>query len=291
MTSNWTGNLGNNPPALGGDSLVFGAASTAERHVGYQLHRAQHYHSHLLRWNASACTLGGNQFTSNTSIVNSGSNSEDFTASINLGNVVIFTSNATGGNLVFDGVISNTVAHSLTINGGGTVTLNGNNTYGSGVTTTLNGATTLVLGNDNALGASTLLFSSTGGAGTLTASATRNIANNITLNNTGPTGIIAGSNAITFSGNVGTNAAAANGSLMVNNTALTTFTGNWVMTSGAQAAYSATINGTGNVTINGDHFQRRWHRRRQPHPKTAPACSLSAAPIPTPAPPHWAAAR
>jgi len=245
---NWTG--GNNPPALSGDALNFGIVGTSGLTLNNDFSGLSVV-SITFAAGASAYTIGGNQFTVNTSIVNSSSSTQDFTAPISLGNAATLTSNNTGGNLTFDGVISNTVAHSMTINGGGTVTLNGANTYGAGLNTTLNGGTTLVLGNDNALGSSILLLSSSSGAGTVVASATRTIANNITLNNTSVTGTIGGSNAITFTGTVGTNTAAASGTLTVNNSAATAFSGNWVLTSGAQAAYNATINGTGNVAISG----------------------------------------
>jgi len=249
---NWTG--GNNPPAASGDALIFGVAGSSGATLNNDFGTLS-VTGVTFSAGSDAYTINGNAFTlsaSGTGIVNSGTNLQDLKTGIILGNTITFSAGAGGGNLTCDGVISNTVAHSLTIAGGGTVTLNGNNTYGAGLTTTLSAATTLVLGNDNALGASTLLLTTNnGGAGTVTASATRSIANKITLNNTGVTGIIGGSNAITFTGDVGTSTAAASGTLTVNNSAPTTFTGNWILTSGVQAAYTSTINGTGSVTISG----------------------------------------
>ncbi|QIF04877.1 autotransporter-associated beta strand repeat-containing protein [Roseimicrobium sp. ORNL1] len=242
--TNWTG--GNNPPALSGDSLLFGVAGSAGAVLNNDF-TSLSVTGITFNAGADAFVINGNA-VSVVSITNSSSNQQIFNTGINLANADTFTSSAGGGNLVFNGVISNTVAHSLVVNGGGTVALNGDNTYGAGLTTTLNGATTLVLGHDHALGNSTLLLSSTGGAGTVTASATRTITNGIRLNNTGVTGIIGGSNAITFSGAVGVSSAAS-GTLTVNNTATTTFSGN-VLGSAGQT-YALTVNGTGNVNVSG----------------------------------------
>jgi autotransporter-associated beta strand protein len=249
---NWTG--GNNPPATTGDALIFGAAGSSGTTLNNNFSTLS-VTSVTFSAGSDAYTMNGNAITlsaAGAGIANNGTNLQDFKTDIVLGNTNTFTAGLGGGNLTFDGVISNTVAHTLTLNGGGIVTLNGNNSYGSGLNTSLGAATTLVLGNDNALGASTLQLTTTsGGGGTVIASATRTIANKIILNNTGVTGIIGGSNAITFTGDVSTSTAAASGSLTVNNSAPTTFTGNWVLTSGAQASYTSTLNGTGAVTISG----------------------------------------
>lgn len=114
----------------------------------------------------------------------------------NIINAVDFTSDAQGGEQIFNGVISGATT-SLNIMGEGKVTLNGNNTYTGN---TLINAGTLSISNNNNLGNSSAQLIFDGGTLETTADLTISSGRNISLNNGGGT-IDTGDNAVTYNGN------------------------------------------------------------------------------------------
>ena len=150
------------------------------------------------------------------------------TLAVSAGNVTENTTNALAGNV-------------LNISGSGTVNLSQANSLSG--TTTLSGGS-LILGNNGALGTSILVVS---GGSLISASAPLSgVVNAFTIGTS--SGTIAGSNNITFSGNV-TNSA-ANRTLTVNNSATTSFTGGNIFLSETSATgRTLTITGSGNVVI------------------------------------------
>jgi fibronectin-binding autotransporter adhesin len=157
---------------------------------------------------------------------------------IDAGGVTPGLTNVTGGSYTFTGgAISGTGG--ITKAGTGTLTLASTNTY-SGTTTLSNG--TLALGNAAALGSGVLRMT----GGTLTATTPLTGANKVTNNMLMTSGAIGGSNAIELSGTF-TNSA---GSLAINNTGGTTFSGPmWILSGTANA--SLTFSGSSDFTISG----------------------------------------
>jgi len=142
-----------------------------------------------------------------------------------------------GGNINFNGASSGGGgAMSFNVNNA-TVTLSGAGSWGVSNTLT---AGTLNLGNDNALGGNTLTLA----GGTLAATATRTIANNLAMS---ASSTIGGSNALTVNGALSESAAAT---LTVNNSAATTFAGGINISSSATSRV-LTLGGTGNVSVTG----------------------------------------
>jgi autotransporter-associated beta strand protein len=134
---------------------------------------------------------------------------------------------------------TNTLNNSLTKNGTGALTLSGTNTY-TGTTAIATG--TLAIGNNSAFGTGAISLA----AATLqSAGSGRTIANTITF--TGNPAV-AGSNDITLNGTLSFNGSRT---LTVSNTASTTIAGNVYIAEAAGSTRTATINGSGSVTING----------------------------------------
>lgn len=155
---------------------------------------------------------------------------------IDAGGVTPGLTNVTAGSYTFTGgAISGTGG--ITKSGTGMLTLATANTYSG--TTTLS-AGTLALGNAAALGSGALRMT----AGTLTATTPLTGANRVT-NNMLISGTIGGSNAIDWSGTF-TNA----GSVAINNTGGTTFSGPMWIQSGT-AAQSLIFSGSSDFTISG----------------------------------------
>jgi autotransporter-associated beta strand protein len=136
---------------------------------------------------AVAYILTGNAFDLGAAIVNNSSNTQTINNPIALSTNHTFTTNGSGGNLNFGGAISDGGSgYGVTVNGGGTVTLNAQNTYTG--STSINGNTTLAL-NFAAAGAPTTNIISTssalilnGGTLSLNSAGTQTFANT-TLNN------------------------------------------------------------------------------------------------------------
>jgi autotransporter-associated beta strand protein len=161
-------------------------------------------------------------------------------------------SQAAGGALVINGVVSST--NSLTLNqsvtGASSITLNGTNNYTGA--TTLNGSGVIAgssifgIGNDSAFSTGTLSVNANNLS--LTASgAARTIANNTTW---AGSAIVGGSNDLTFSGSF-TSSGAAGRAIIVNNAGLTTLSGNVFLATDNVVAGGLTVNGTGALTISG----------------------------------------
>ena len=140
----------------------------------------------------------------------------------------------------------------LTIKGG-TTDLSQANNWTGGFTQSAGGNVTLTLGNNSSLGTGAVSWGATGQTITIQASSAINVSNNITF--TGATNnsfiTISGSHALTLSGDFITNGSVnAFHQLLVNNTALTSFTGgNIYLASVINRTKTFTIQGSGNVTI------------------------------------------
>jgi len=224
---------------------------------------------------AGTLTLSANNtYSGNTTLTRGGllfgSNTAIGTGTLTvLGNT---TFGATGGartianNIVIDPGFTGTVtgnAISLTLNGtisgagglakvnSGTLTLSGSNTY-SGNTTLNAGA--LFLGHDKAIGTGTLAL--TGNSSLTAVGAARTLANNAVIN-TGVTGTVTGSAALTLNGTIG-----GAGSLIKSGTATltlggaNTYTGTTTLTAGALVAANAGAFGNSTLLVfNGGTLQ------------------------------------
>ncbi|MEO5915968.1 MAG: autotransporter-associated beta strand repeat-containing protein [Luteolibacter sp.] len=214
---------------------------------------------------ANTATIGGNNtFTGTNNIELSGSltdtGARTFTNNISAGTLTLsgtlgLSSNATTNAATFNGTGTTTVSGVIQNNGtggtatGGSVTVSAgtlnitgaSNTYSTN--TNANGGT-LGIGNNSALGTSTLVL----GNGTVTASGgARTITNVFSQGNANST--FGGTNALTLNGqfnNLGS------GTLTINNTALTTFGGSFIMREATTAQRSMTFNGTGDLLISGN---------------------------------------
>lgn len=159
---------------------------------------------------------------------------------------------------VLSGVISNGAAANMGVilGGGGVWRFNAANTFGGRSVTIggtaynvglqINAAATAQIGNNSALGSDTIYVTNV--SGTIEAvGGARTINNGILTNNTNFT--VGGSNALTVNGPIrfiGSNTAT------INNTALTTFAGNFYLRNNTTAGPSnAVISGTGNLLVSG----------------------------------------
>lgn len=177
------------------------------------------------------------------------------TGTISNGN--LSASSVTGTNTAGTTTISAILAGAGTVteNGaGGTLELSGASTY-TGGTSLING--TLSAGNKSAFGAGVVTFNSNtaGSVATLQASTdlsgANKLANGLTVANAQGTAIIGGSNNLEVGGQV-ILASGASRTLTVNNTASTNFSGtNVSLTDTDVASRTATVNGSGNLTISG----------------------------------------
>ena len=158
--------------------------------------------------------------------------------------------NASGGTLVLNGVISSTNAISVNfiVNGASSLVINNANNY-SGPTSLAGGtlASNPVINIGNNAAFSTGTVSVVNGINIAAFGAARNVANSIIW---GGNGIISGSNALTFSGNF-TNSGSASRTLTLNNSALTTLSGNVFLSELAGTGRNLTIDGTGAGLISG----------------------------------------
>ena len=154
------------------------------------------------------------------------------------------------GNLTIDGVISSTnnVTLALSVFGSSTLRLNGQNTYTNATTisgSSITSATTLAIGNDSAFSNTAVTLSS---GITLTAvGGARNLSNAFTWSSQGTIG---GSNDLTFSGSF-TGSGSNTRQFTVNNTGLTTLSGNVFLAADNTTARGLQILGTGDVTVSG----------------------------------------
>lgn len=149
----WTGNNSPNWSVLDGfdvvpttgDSLSFNAAGNAGTMLNNDLTPGFEIAGITFNSGASAYTINGNSFTLTGNITNNSSAFQLLGTSFSMGTTRSFITNANGGTLRLEGVISG--AGGLTTSGGGTLILTGANTYTGG--TTVNGGT-LALGADYA---------------------------------------------------------------------------------------------------------------------------------------------
>jgi fibronectin-binding autotransporter adhesin len=155
----------------------------------------------------------------------------------------IFQDAADGSTLVLNGAISQTGTVALSLKNG-TIQLNGANSYSGGTTIDAAG-TTVVVGNNSGLGTGN--YTVNNASSIQAGGGARTVANNFIL---GGDTTVSGSNAMTINGTV-TSSGSNSRQLTVTNSALTTINGNVFLSESDSVARSLTINGTGNVTING----------------------------------------
>jgi autotransporter-associated beta strand protein len=269
---NWTPGSANKPP-ISGDSLVF-AATTGTTTLTDNLMTPGTFNVAGITFNAGAAsytinpnTAGTNGFTLTANITNNGTNLETINDSITLSAVSVtnIAMTAGGGDITLGGPLASTGGE-LNLTGTGTLTLSGNNTFvgetevngAVNITTSVvvNANETLVLGSNTANGTGAIglrggtlqaasggvTFSGNGGA----AASGGNVA--LWDYNSSGSGI-GGSNPITSTGVI---LFGGSQTLTVNNSATTTFGGiNLRPTSGSRFV---TINGSGNLVINGATF-------------------------------------
>ncbi len=174
-----------------------------------------------------------------------------------ISNGTLAASSVTGTNTAGTSTISAVISGSgsVTENGaGGVMELSGENTYGGGTSLI---AGTLSAGNKSALGSGVITFNSStpGSVATLQASTdlsgANKLTNGLTVANAQGTAIIGGSNNLEIGGQV-ILAGGSSRTLTVNNSAATTFSGtNVSLTDTDTASRTATINGSGNLTVSG----------------------------------------
>jgi fibronectin-binding autotransporter adhesin len=156
------------------------------------------------------------------------------------------------GNIILNGAAGSGGAMGFSITGGANVTMNGAGGWGgTSAKEVING--TLNIGNDAALGGATLTMGGTSAnTPTITASdGARTIFNGITLAAvTTGSGTIAGANALTVNGTL--LASGGPRTLVINNSGLTTFGGNILLSSdNTTTERGLTIGGTGNTLVSG----------------------------------------
>jgi autotransporter-associated beta strand protein len=151
---------------------------------------------------------------------------------------------AGGGTLIVNGVISSTNTIALGLRGSGTIQLNGANTFSSGASIDTANAT-VVLGHNSALGSGTLSINAN--STMMAAGLNRIISNALTLS---ANATIAGTNELTLAGPV-TLAGAASRTITANNTAGTTFSGNIFLSDVAGTGRTLLLNGSGAITLSG----------------------------------------
>ncbi len=155
-----------------------------------------------------------------------------------------FTTQASGGTLIINGVISSTNSPLLSLAGSGTAQINGLNLHTGG--TTVNTGT-FQFGNDNAFGSGTFSVGSSTFTIIQATGGSRTFSNNVVW---GGSSTISGGNSFTFNGSF-TSSGSNSRTMTVSNTGGLTLGGNVFLSETDSSNRTFTILGTSPVTING----------------------------------------
>ena len=254
-TGNWTGGLPGSgdfaqfpagtasvQPNVSANIAVLGVSFFTTTTTGYDLTSSSTAIQLLL--NSVSASVGAQAINANNS---TGTNTVD--APLVLNGAAASTQTfvqAGGGTLALNGVISSTNSVTLSLAGAGTFDLNGSNTY-TGATSLNNSI--LVIGNDSALSSGILTTGNASATVIQAGGGTRTIPNSVVW---GGNGTISGANNLIVNGSF-TSSGAAGRAIIVNNSGLTTLSGNVFLATdnAAGTAGGLTVNGTGDLTISG----------------------------------------